>query len=126
MTAREVIARWVSHYAREYFGEQSGGKTEADSILSALEQAGYVVVPIEPTVEMWDAAENASMAFSVSLDNNASKEDTAKEIAIMTRGLVKNFDPFNYPTGRIANLVLGYITMLAAAKPSSPAQSETE
>jgi hypothetical protein len=72
-----------------------------------------ILVPIIPTDEMWNTAENASMALSVALDHNATKEQIAKEVEALTCGLVKDFDPFDYPTMRIANLVLGYMTMIA-------------
>ncbi len=56
MTARDVIRDWIySDTGPDALGRTSVER--ANSLLTALESAGYVVVPVEPTKEMIERGE---------------------------------------------------------------------
>lgn len=60
MSARDVIALWLDDY--DGSRDVVGLKSDADAILSALDAAGYAVVPKEPTANM--LADGALMALT--------------------------------------------------------------
>ena len=60
---------------------------------------GWRLVPIEPTWEMWDQAENASMQCDWALEGSIDMPEDARQ----------------FPTSRIWNLVCAYRAMVAAA-----------
>ena len=59
---------------------------------------GWALVPVEPTFEMWDQAENASVDFETWDDATMRKNGA-----------------FNWPTFRIAKIIHVWRAMLAAA-----------
>lgn len=52
MSARDVIVEWLSH---ELLGTVKHLRSDADRLLSILDEAGYVVAPRHVTPEMVDA-----------------------------------------------------------------------
>lgn len=82
MSAREVIADWLSDAAIQNGFENSRGKSindHADTILSALDKAGYAVVPKEPTLGMNEAGYMAKYAGFWAPDIYKAMVQAAKE-----------------------------------------------
>lgn len=76
--------------------------------MTDIDKGRWVLVPAEPTPDMWDAAENASMACELSLDRPGYMDDDMRA----------------FPTARIWMLVCAYRAMVAVA-PEAPNDSIT-
>ena len=71
------------------------------------EVGGWKLVPVKPTSEMWNEAENVSMMVEHTYNSNALTREQQDELA-------------EYPTYRIWHMVTVYKAMVAAAPSAQP------
>lgn len=103
-TPREVIADCPADASRKL------GHDFAHHIEERLGDAGYVIVPKEPTFQMWDQAENASVMSETDLQFAEAKRNDGKALDEYESDLLK--EAFSFPTFRIWQLVVGYRAMI--------------
>jgi len=97
------MARAVAAVTADDMDNPDVSAVDFDRVRAALSAAlkhGWKLVPVEPTFEMWDSAENESMTAEMALEAN---DEAARK------------DAFNFPTFRIWNGVVMYRAMIEAA-----------
>lgn len=89
--AREVIARAVHSCDTEhgYANEPENYSADAEAILSALEEAGFAVVPKEASKEMVETGHaNIAPWFSVGMQQSEDFGNTRKAAQSAWRGMI--------------------------------------